>query len=56
MRIMGSRCGDGRGNSGEGNEAIAGQMGVAGSAMTGKLVIRQANSMKNSHYEGEPMT
>ena len=43
MRLIGSKRGDGRGNSGEGNEVIAGQMGVTGSAVTGELVIRQVN-------------
>ena len=34
---------------------IAGQMGEAGSAMTGELEIRQVNNM-NSHKDGESVT
>lgn len=44
MRIMRSRCGPGRGSSGEWNEVIGGQMKVTGSVMTGELMTRQVNN------------
>lgn len=52
MRVMRSRCGVRRGLSGEatdGRKVIVGQEGVAGSVMTGELVISRVNTGKRKY-------